>query len=1205
MQVIALVSTHPTIIFKMKRASIVALLLAFLGIQAVKAQVILAQQYETKADYAFELRDYNTALSHYMTILKDEPQRADLYWKTAEAARLTRHYSAAEKYYEALANTDEGKKQPLLDYKLGLVKKSRGKYDEAVARFQKYIDANATGEMASLAATEIETSKWASIESKKNVYEVSHLNENINTVYIDAAPVQIGSILYFSSAYQPLPTDKPVTHVFATNFQEKALPLSINSNEEGVHTAHYTVVPEGGRLFYTLSTVNESGDFDTQIWTRSKDADGTWGFARIVDSVINLKGYTNTQPNVGFDKARNKDVLYFVSNRPGGKGGLDIWFAELEKDGRLGTPQNLSAVNTAKDDVTPFFMSEQQILLFSTEGGKTLGGFDIFRMRKDGANWSSAENLGAPINSGYDDLYPSFSPDAGRYFFVSNREGGLCGSKEKDCVCNDIYMQEIKAKLNATSLYASSGTPLNGCRFDLLDANTGQVIKYDVNMSGNTFGHPLDLNRRYQIVASKKGFLPDTISFDTKGLYEPVTTLNKELKLRPNIKLEVLVFDKVTRKKLDGATVTIATMDGKVLKTQVLKGNQLWWDEPEFNTTYRITATKETYDKDEQKIITEGYATMTKSEYRAELYLAPFSGLPLTLYFHNDEPDARSREMTTAKSYGETFLGYYNLQADYLAASDRISDNDNDNFADSITAFFDNRLRFGYERLQQLSPLLSNYLSAGYGMELVVRGFASPLAENEYNRILTSRRVSSVINHFYKYQNGAFRDFIMKGQLRIRVEPNGEDQATFNASDDYKNKKKSIYSLSAMKERRVEIQEVSRFEYNSSESFNLNESLGIYFDYTNLGIAKPKLGTARARIRMATEERLAVKSASKRAKKSKKAAAEGEGSGNGYGVTYGVSSGSTYADGSAVGSRSSSYSENGSSSSEPMQVTSKSVDTKQKYEVVFVDAYTSEVITGLAEVELYNNADQVIGKAVRTKGKNGFIYSVDFNQNYSVKGGVAGYSTETRSHFATNTGGMVTDTIYLTPFAGLPLSLYFDNDRPSAGTTTEESASTYDQAYQDFAARKSEFIRTYNKMTASASGSSVSNNEMSLFFGAEVKGGYDRLKGFSSILEGYMSRGYQIEITIEGFASPLANTDYNQKLASRRVDAVVNHFESVNGGFLRKYIKNGHLKITVASTGEVNNQVSDDSKNTTSIYSIEASRERRVVIKDIVILNRF
>lgn len=1171
----------------MKRASIVAILIAFFGIYAAKAQVILAQQYETKADYAFELRDYNTALSHYMTILKDEPQRSDLYWKTAEAARLTRHYVTAEKYYEALASKKEANAQPLLDYKLGLVKKSRGKYDEAIVRFQKYLDANATGEMAALATTEIEASKWASAESKKQLYSVTHLSENVNTGFIDAAPVQFGSILYFSSAFQATPADKPVTHVYATNFQEKALPLSINSKAEGIHTAHYTVTPEGRRLFYTLSTVNESGDFETEIWTRSKDADGTWGFAKMLDSTINMKGYTTTQPNVGFDKTLNKDILYFVSNRPGGKGGLDIWYAEISKDGEVGSPKNLAAVNSAKDDVTPFFMSEQQMLLFATEGGQSFGGFDIFRVKKDGMAWSASENVGAPINSSYDDLYPSFSPEAGRYFFVSNREGGMCASKENDCICNDIYMQEIKAQLDASSFYASgTNTPLNGCRFDLLDATTGQVIKYDINMDGNKFAYPtLDLNKSYLLVASKKGYLPDTVSFSTKGLYEPMTTIKKELKLRPNIKLEVLVYDKVSRKKLDGSVVTISTLDGKILKKVTLTGtNQLWWDELEFGTTYRITATKETFDKDEKSLTTEGYMTMTKSEYRVELYLAPFSGLPLTLYYHNDQPDENSREMTTAKSYGETFLGYYNLQAEYLAASDALPDNDNSNFRDSIAAFFEHQLRGGYEKLQEFSPLLYNYLQNGYGMELVLRGFASPLAETEYNRILTSRRISAVINHFYKYQNGLFREYITKGQLRIRVEPNGEDKATYGASDDFKNKKKSIYSLRAMKERRIEIQEVERFEYNPKEPFNLNESLGIYFDYQRLGIATPKKGNAKARIRLANEPTEASLQ-SKRNRKAKKSA------NNDGGVEYGVS-----------------YDATESLTSKGIKKSvSSSLPTKQKYQVVFVDSHTGAVVNGLADVELYDNSERMVGKAVRTKGANGYTYNVDFNQTYGVKGTVAGYSMESTSHFASTTeGATVTDTMYLTPFAGLPLSLYFDNDKPAGmGSQSEETSFTYDQTYRDFILRKAEFIRMYNKMTASAGGSAISSNEMSLFFGAEVKGGYDRLKGFSSILTNYMQRGYQIEITIEGFASPLANDAYNQKLAARRVDAIINHFENVNGGVLRKYIKNGNLKITVEPMGEVSNQVSDDIKNTSSIYSIEASRERRVVIKDIVILNKF
>ena len=94
-----------------------------------------------------------------------------------------------------------------------------------------------------------------------------------------------------------------------------------------------------------------------------------------------------------------------------------------------------------------------------------------------------------------------------------------------------------------------------------------------------------------------------------------------------------------------------------------------------------------------------------------------------------------------------------------------------------------------------------------------------------------------------------------------------------------------------------------------------------------------------------------------------------------------------------------------------------------------------------------------------------------------------------------------------------------------------------------------------------------------------------------------------MEIIIEGYASPLANDAYNQKLASRRVDALVNHFEAFGGGIMRKFIRSGQLKITVEPMGEVSNLVNDQVGNAASIYSLEASRERRVVIKDIVILN--
>jgi outer membrane protein OmpA-like peptidoglycan-associated protein len=111
------------------------------------------------------------------------------------------------------------------------------------------------------------------------------------------------------------------------------------------------------------------------------------------------------------------------------------------------------------------------------------------------------------------------------------------------------------------------------------------------------------------------------------------------------------------------------------------------------------------------------------------------------------------------------------------------------------------------------------------------------------------------------------------------------------------------------------------------------------------------------------------------------------------------------------------------------------------------------------------------------------------------------------------------------------------------------------------------------------------------------------LVGYSNIIKSYLQSGNQLEIVLEGYASPLSNPEYNQKLSSRRVNSVINYFSTFSGGSLKKYIKSGQLKISVQPHGEINSNVNDDEKNAASIYSIDASRERKVVIKDIIILN--
>jgi tetratricopeptide (TPR) repeat protein/outer membrane protein OmpA-like peptidoglycan-associated protein len=1140
--------------------------------------VITAKQYEVKANAAFERRDYNTALAYYTTILKDEPNRFELFWNTAEAARLTRHFAKADTNYRKLSQLATALKYPLLDYNWAQVKKSLGNYDEAINLYSRYLTNNPQSELAEGIRKEIENIRWAKENSANKKYEVTHLDSNVNTVYMDVAPVQYGPLLYYTRS-SDMPFDlSPVANVFATNFQEKALPLSINSRDGKLHTAHYAPNTEGSRLYHNVCVTDENnGNIICQLYSREKGADGTWSKAIALDTLINERGVTTTQPNVGYDNIKAKDILYFASNRAGGLGGMDIWAADIEPNGKLGKPYNVREVNTNSDEISPFFMNAQQILLFATEGREPFGGFDIFKAKRTTGGWEKPANMGYPMNSSFDDSYPSFAADMGRYYMVSNRTGGFCASTDKDCVCNDIWMQELKASLDISTLFVglTGKEKLNGVKVELFDIDLNRVVKLDMNPDGNNYFFPLDLNHRYRLMASKTGLIGDTIEFDTKNLFEPITILSKEVNLRAGLKADIYTFDKINRKPLSATVIEIYSMDGKLLATKkTVVGNNWQWDGIQFGQSYRIVATKETYEKDEYILKTETLATMTKSEYRVELYLTPFSGLPLYLYFHNDEPDPGSREMTTDLTYDDTYIDYIALQPLYLrsvAVEER----------DTVMNFFSRKVATGYEKLLTFSSLLTQYLGNGYGMEIVMEGYASPLADPRYNELLTSRRISSVINHFYRYQGGLFREYIRKGQLRIKVLPYGSSRAAADVSADPRDRKKSVYGVKAMNERKVLINEINRFEFNASEVFNLNEALGMYFDADALGL-KNKTKTAKggnankAKLRVEKDAVVTPKSVRRKGKNAEN--------------TEGVELGVKY--------------DNPSSYSTTSRTTKTTRRAKQLYEVVFVDAYTGAIVNNSASVDLYDHSsEKLIGKAKRRKNGKGYVYSLDYNRDYLIKGNIAGYSEAQTSEIVYDTEGSAlrTDTLYLQPFQGLPLSLFFDNGRPMGATET--TGVTYDQTYREFAAKKYEFIKMYNKMTDAASGLDVSDNEMGLFFDAEVKGGYQRLVGFSNILKSYLARGMQLEIVIAGYASPLADSETNRKLSQRRIQSVINHFEGFSGGTLRRFIRSGQLKITIEPMGEISNYVSDDASNVSSIYSLEASRERRVVIKDIVILN--
>ncbi len=190
--------------------------------------------------------------------------------------------------------------------------------------------------------------------------------------------------------------------------------------------------------------------------------------------------------------------------------------------------------------------------------------------------------------------------------------------------------------------------------------------------------------------------------------------------------------------------------------------------------------------------------------------------LPVKLYFHNDEPNPRTEAATTKQNYIETYRRYTSMLAEYEEDyRSGLSDAEGDAAEEDMDRFFVNEIDKGVEDLGLFTSLLLGELNEGSRVEVTVKGFASPLARTDYNVKLTSRRISSLRNYLNEYERGALRPYLdgsapNGGLLRIVEIPFGEYKAEGFVSDNPNDRSGAIYSISAARERKIEITSVQR-----------------------------------------------------------------------------------------------------------------------------------------------------------------------------------------------------------------------------------------------------------------------------------------------------------------------------------------------------------------------------------------------------------
>jgi tetratricopeptide (TPR) repeat protein len=185
----------------------------------------------------------------------------------------------------------------------------------------------------------------------------------------------------------------------------------------------------------------------------------------------------------------------------------------------------------------------------------------------------------------------------------------------------------------------------------------------------------------------------------------------------------------------------------------------------------------------------------------AEQLLAFARAFPVKLYFHNDDPEPRSWSPATAQTYDDCYRRYKALIAEYEHES---AD------AAGVRRFFAEEVDRGWQALGELEAILWPVLSEGRSITLEVRGHASPLAKTDYNRILSRRRIESLRNHLRAVDGGRFLPYLNAtaangARLEVKELPFGEERSAAGVSDDLRDTRASVHSVSAMRERRIEV----------------------------------------------------------------------------------------------------------------------------------------------------------------------------------------------------------------------------------------------------------------------------------------------------------------------------------------------------------------------------------------------------------------
>ncbi|MEN1785547.1 MAG: OmpA family protein [Bacteroidota bacterium] len=447
---------------------------------------------------------YEEALLHH----RSQPlvhNLADCYYHTFAMEK-------AAKWYQYLIDTYQAS-DPLLYFRLSEALKAMGNLEEAYKTLRDHYIATGSNEKLS-ELTDIVTylDNVAAIGKRFAIDPLA-----LNTSNSEFGAQQIGNELWYTATkkaenaktyrwnnqqYLDLYTH-PMDSLHMDDSVSRSLSTAINTR---LHEGAFALSPDGKTLYFTRNNLkkgkrqtDEHKISNLKIYTAKLEGN-QW--TNVTALPFNSDSFSNEHPALNPEGTQ----LYFASDRPGGFGGFDLYSVSIGPNDTYGPPTNLGPnINTDKKEQFPFIGADHT-LYFSSNGHPGFGSLDVFKSTPQGGVFQKPDNLGLPLNGGFDDFSFVIDKAGVNGYFASNRPTGK-GSDDlyQFKITKPLLIEDCQQYIAGTITDRTTTTPLEAALITLLDGEGNQIDSLKTSSSGS-FKFPVACGQKYTVKAQKEGY---------------------------------------------------------------------------------------------------------------------------------------------------------------------------------------------------------------------------------------------------------------------------------------------------------------------------------------------------------------------------------------------------------------------------------------------------------------------------------------------------------------------------------------------------------------------------------------------------------------------------------------------------------------------------------------------------------------------------